>query len=205
MEGKRSFTVPVLLLIITVMAVLLVLAYSKLLLTQQAQRADEGRMLARQYKQAALFAAKLKEGADLMLRDDALQTRLQAKTRFGEAAGAAGETAELLAEASSRTSGQSAEAALRPIAEAANAIVGASGGVLYGFAEHEGPLTADEKRVLEQVREEAGRMSRALAAFYVPSGDAAYRNMEAGVGWIDPARNAGEALTDLAAKLRRKP
>lgn len=199
--NKRSYTIPVLLLILTGMAILLVLVASRLLLVQQAEKAEDGQRLADQYTQTILFAGKLNDGAALLLEQGDLPSRLKGMARIGEAANAAAEAKRLLADALSRLSGLSADAALRSVSEAADRLVGDSQGVLYSIGERDGPLTAEEKRTLERVQEASVRMREALAGFHVPSGDAGFRSMAAGEGWVQPALEAADTLMKLAAEL----
>jgi hypothetical protein len=203
-EGKRSYTVPVLLVIITVMTILLVLVYSKLLLAEQNRTSEEGGRLAEQYRAAAQFAQRLSDGAGLLAAEDSLVKRLAAKEMLGEAASASGDVVSILTEAAQRSSGHSREQAMLPIAQAMKKIMGEEKGPLgvRQAAEHEGPLTAAEKDMLTAVSEGAAQMLQALEGFRVPTGVAGYRNMSAGEGWIEPALAAGKALEETAAKLK---
>ncbi|MBW5444900.1 hypothetical protein GE107_02325 [Cohnella sp. CFH 77786] len=202
MEGKRTYTVPVLLLILTVMAILLVFVASKLLLAQQKESKETGERLAQQYNYTLIFADRLREGADRLLRDESAANRIAAKKLLGEAAMAGDVSLGLLAEASSRASGKPLKEALKPLSEAMGKIMGEQSGSLYGVAEHEGPLTAAEKDLLAAVRDGAAAMKDKLSVFRPPTGDAGYRSMAAGAGWVDPAADAGRTLIDTAFKLK---
>lgn len=202
MASKRSYTVPVLLVIITVMAVFLVLAYSKLLLHQQQQTKEAGQRLAERYNYALMFADRLQQGTDLLLQSEEMKDRLKAKSLLGEAAGTAGETLGILADASRRSGGLSEEEALKPLSEAVTQLMGSPSGSLYVVGEHDGPLTADEQRMLNVVRDGAAQMQQQLKQFRPPTGEAGFRTMNAGEAWVEHALAAGKTLVDTAAKLK---
>lgn len=203
MASKRSYTVPVLLVILTGMAILLVMLYSKVLIAGQDKSTEEGEQLAAQYGQAVLFAERLHDAADQLLKDSSMQERLQAKSWLGEAKIASEPAGTIFSVASSRSYGESLEAASRPIVEAMARIMGREDGGIYGVAEHEGPLTEAEKAVLETVREGASAMRQALNGFRPPTLVAGYRQMAAGEGWVEPALAASGILVETAGKLNR--
>ncbi|WP_123039806.1 hypothetical protein [Cohnella candidum] len=202
MASKRSYTVPVLLLIITGLAILLMLIYSKLLFTQQKEYTDAGKRLAERYNYALIFADRLGTGADLLLKDGSVADRLKAKKLLGEASMAGGETVGILAEASSRSTGQSFEEAFKPVSEAMTRIMSEQAGNVYGVSEHEGALTAEEKELLTAVRDGASKMKEQLLVFRPPTVDSGYRTMNAGGEWIAQAVAAGQTLIDTAAKVK---
>jgi hypothetical protein len=203
MSGKRSYTVPVLLLIMIVMAILLVLSYSKLLLTQQAQNGDAGQRLAERYNYALIFADRLKRGTESLLSDDAMASRLQAKAWLGEAAALKDEVAVLLAEADRRVSGQALAEALVPYVEAMTKLSGEEDGWLVSVASHEGPLEQAEAGALQIVHDGAVRMQEALKQYRPPTGIAGYRRMAAGEEWTAHAVAAGQELIGMAGQLER--
>lgn len=200
MEGKRSYTVPILLLMMTGLAILLVLFFSKLLIAEQAANTEAGKRLAEKYQYALLFADRLHSGSDLLLREGPAPERLKAKMLLGEAVTASGETVGLLAEAVRRHTGQTYEEAYKSLLEAMTAMIGEQSGKIYSVAEHEGPLTGEEKELLLAVRDAAAGMKEQLTTFRLPNSDAGYRNMAAGEGWSEPALKAADILTNLAGQ-----
>jgi len=201
-ERKRTYTVPVLLILLTLLAILIVLVYSKLLLLQQEQSKEEGKRLSERYNYALIFADRLKNGSDALLKDGSMTERLKAKEQLGEATMAAGETMGILTEAVHRDSGQSYEEAFKPLSEAMTKMMSEQSGHVYGVAEHEGPLTQEEKDMLLIVRDGAAKMEEELLKFRPPSVDAGFRSMAAGQDWVGPALAAGKALEETAAKLK---
>jgi hypothetical protein len=200
-NGKRSYTVPILLIITVVLSTLVVLFYSRLILTQQTQMTDQGQRLAERYSYSVIFVERLHEGVDGMLNAKSEVHRLQAMKKLGEANFASGETAGLLLEAAHLTSGEPREEAGKPIFEAINKVMGA-GSTMATIGEHEGPLTADEISTLTAIRDGAAKMEEALGRFRTPSGEAGYRQMVTIGDWISPALAASEILEQMAADLR---
>lgn len=201
MEGKRTYTVPILLIIVTVLTILLVLAYSKLLLSQQRQAAEEGLRLAEQYEQAALLANRLQDGAEALLQGAAAD-RPQAAWLLGEADGAKKEALKLFKDASSRTDEPSSEDADKQLQDAMDALFAESGGVLSRLAEQAEPLSSEQKAMLQAVRDGAASMNESLGRFRLPTVDSGYRSMAAGVDWVEPALEAGRSLIEIAGQLK---
>ncbi|TJY43433.1 hypothetical protein E5161_05995 [Cohnella pontilimi] len=198
MEKKRSYTVPVLLLILVVLTTLIVMVYSKLLVAQQQQTTEKGKRLAEQYILANAFAERLSEGAALLRADATEAQRLRGKRLMGEADYPSVPTVAILTEAARRTSGQSNEEAFKPISVAMSKL----SEKLNEIGEHDGAITAEEQRVLATVHAGAADMAEALHKFRPPTGDAGFRQMQAGGEWVAAVNDAAKALQDMAAKLK---
>jgi len=198
---KRTWTVPILLIIITGLMILLVLTYSRLLVIDLEYKKEEGRLLAKRYNDALLFSARLAEGANLLLQDGQAVHRRQAYLLWGEAKGVSGETLQLLAEAASRSSGEQREEEAAQLQAAVETLAGEEGGLLLRFAEHDGPLTTPQEEALRLVLAGAEAMQAELKLYRPPTLDAGFRQMAAGVDWVEPAAEAGRKLLDLAAQL----
>ena len=78
MSAKRTYTVPILLVIITVMTTMVVMLYSKQLIGNQTKTTEEGKRLAEQYTETERFAERLWDAADLLLKDASPADRLRA-------------------------------------------------------------------------------------------------------------------------------
>ena len=203
MEGKRSYTIPILLIIITVMAVFLVMSYSKLLLSGQQQSIEDGRRLAEQYQEAALLANRLHDGADALLQGDAAATRAQAAWLFGEASGMKKEALKLFVDASGRSDSSSGSSpAAGQLQAAMDALFAEPESVLNRLAEQPEPLSAEQMSLLQAVRDGAASMSESLARFRPSTVDSGYRSMAAGADWVEPALAASRALIDMAAQFK---
>ena len=201
MTVKRTYTVPVLLIVLTLLAILMVLVYSKLLLTQQAQSIKEGKLLSEQYQDALIFADRLHEGAELLLQEHSTTVRAQAALLLGEAVGVKNDALSLLTEAADRSDSSSNAETAQQVEAAVAALFAESGIVIGGIAEQAGPITEDQTRLLQTVRDGAMAMDEALGRFRPPTVDSGYRSMAAGADWIDPALAAGQALIEMASKL----
>ncbi|RKP55212.1 hypothetical protein D7Z26_08320 [Cohnella endophytica] len=192
-EVKRSYTVPILFLIMMVMLTLIIIFYSKYLLTDQARKTDQGQALTQRYNFALLFAERLHDGADGLLNAKTEAERIRSVRMLGEAEVAAGEAAALFGEATSRSSGQSSEEAGKPFFSTISSLMG-SEGRLATIGEREGSLNAEETEVLIQARDAAAEMQEALGEFRPLTGEAGYRSMATKNEWVASAVKAGEAL-----------
>jgi hypothetical protein len=201
-NGKRSYTVPILLVIIVVLSTFILIYYSRLILTEQKQTTDQGLRLAERYDYAILFADRLHEGADGLLNAKSEVQRLQAMKNLGEANIASGETAGLFIEAAHLTSGKPREEAGKQIFEAINKVMGV-GSTMATIGEHEGPLTAVEISTLTVIRDGVAKMKEALGRFRPPSGEAGYRQMITVGDWVSPALEASKRLEQMAADLNK--
>jgi hypothetical protein len=185
-----------------VMATLIIMFYSKLILTRQTQSTDQGQRLAELYSQALLFVDQLQTGADGMLHARSESDRMIAARALGKAEILVADTQTLLAEAESRGADQPVEVAGKPIVEALNALAGADS-LLWTAGEHVGPLTADETKALTVARDGAIRMKTALSGFRPPSGEAGFRQMMTIADWVAPARAATKQLEQTAQALNK--
>ena len=203
MAGKRSYTVPILYLALTIMAILLVLSYSKQLLTQQELTLKDGKRLASQYDYALIFADRLHDGAELLLQGNSSADMLKAAVRVGEADAVKAEAGGIFAAALDR-GGSSAdgESPHDRIEAALAALFDESGGAAIGLAEQEAPYSADQIERLQAVKDASAAMREALSRFRPPTVDAGYRSMAAGVDWVDAAASAAQSLLSLASELR---
>ncbi len=196
-QQKRSFTVPVLLIIIVTLAILCILFYSKQLLSQQVDKTDEGKALAQKYAYAQSYADLLRGGAKQMLDATSEADRMRAKELLGEARFAFAASVSLFVEALIRQTGLPDEQAMASLAPMTTALGGAES-VLNTVGEHEGPLTDAEKAALSAAVDAGTKAGAALSKYHAPTGDGAYRIMADGGEWIDAALQAKLELEALA-------
>jgi hypothetical protein len=199
-KTKRSYTVPILLLIIAGLSVLIVVLYSRLLLTEQSRTTDEGKRLAERYNIAMAFAGSLHEGAVEMLSGTSEAKRLNAKEQFGEAFAFSGETVGLFADAARLSGGKSADDANKKMMLAINEVIGFNS-PLSAVGEHDGPLNEQDIAILSAVLDGSLQIQTALQQFTPPTGAAGFRQMSAGGDWVAAAKGARQALEALAGKL----
>ncbi|MFC5467097.1 hypothetical protein ACFPPD_00070 [Cohnella suwonensis] len=191
-KAKRSYTVPVLLIMMMVMMTLIIVFYSKNLLIGQARETETGQRIAERYGFAEMFADRLQGGAEGMLNAKTTADKVKAAELLGGAKVAAGEAIVLFADADRQATGQSAEEAIKPYAEIANRIFG-EGGALDGVGQREGALTERQVEALTLARDVAADVQKKLGAYRPLTGEAGYRQMEAGGQWIPSAAEAGKA------------
>jgi hypothetical protein len=201
-KSKRTYTVPVLLVLMVVLSILLVLIYSKLLLSQQTHTTDQGQRLAQRYAYAALFADQLHDGTDRLLNAKSEAERLRAMKQIGLATVASGEATGIFIEAAHLTSGLSREEAAKPIMLAMNAIIGVDSTILK-LGEHDSPFTADELADLTLIRDGLVQVEEELNRFRPPSGEAGFRQMVTIGDWITPALEATKSLDKIASDLQK--
>lgn len=197
MEGKRSYTVPVLLVLMVIMGIVIVTLLTRWLVAEQKIRTDEGRQLAAQYAACVSFGEGLEREAEALAETDSAVKRLPVKARWGALMPVAQTCADLLVEAAVRA-GESREradagirAALRTVEER-----------LAPVGNHEGPLTEEEARLVAAAAEAAGAWTEALGAYRVPTSDQNYRIMAGGGPWIEAAQEAAAVLRKLADRLQ---
>jgi len=200
--NKRSYTLPVLYVVIVVLATFVIMAYSKYILSEQAHTTDKGLRLAERYGYAMLFADRLHEGAESLLVAKTETERIRAVKSIAEGRLAGGETSGLFIEAAHLESGLSRTEAAKPIMEAMNAVIGAESPIAT-IGEREGPLTEEETVFLTNVRDGAAMMKETLSRFRAPSGEAGYRQMVTMGEWRAPALEALKQLEGLAAVLAK--
>jgi len=200
---KRSPAAAVAFIAIVVLMTLVVMAYSKYILSEQSHTTDKGMRLAERYAYAQLFADSLHDGAESLLVAKTETEKVRAVKALAEARLAGGETAGLLIEAVLAETKQKREEASAPILEAMNAVIGAES-PMAAIGEREGPLTEEEAVFLTNVRDSAAAMQETLKRFRAPSGEAGFRQMiKMGDDWRAPTLEASKQLRDLAAAVSR--
>ncbi|MBB6675572.1 hypothetical protein [Cohnella nanjingensis] len=194
--GKRTYTVPVLLILMTLMAILIVVLFSRVLLDSQSLKTERGHRLAERYTYCQAYASALEEYSAGMLSAKDEGGRLAAQTLQGRLAPTGGECLGLLYESGIRA-GEAKDQATSAVTLPLNAIqdklepIGLKGG----------ELSADERKTLETVHAGAVELEQTLQAYSVPTGDQRYRQMQAGVEWLPVARQARDQLQQLAKGL----
>lgn len=197
MSGKKTYTVPVLLLVITVLAVLIVALYSKWLLDDQSSKTDRGMQLASEYNGCLTMASLLNEEVGNLAQSADAAERLPIKQRLGQAQGLSGECVNVLYK-SALLNGQTKEQA----AEAASGPLRTLWTKLEPIGNHDGPLTSNEQNILKLVQEAGAELEQTLQAYTVPTSGDRYRQMAAGDEWPDSAQKALEQLRQLADALK---
>lgn len=201
-QGKRTYTVPVLLLIIVLMSILIVILYSKMLISQQQHTTDQGQRLAERYNFALLFTDRLHDGVDGLLNAKSEIERLRAVKLLGEAEIATGEIVTLLAEAVHLDTELDREEAVKSILSTINTMVGEDS-TLSKVTEQAGPLTADDIVTLTVIRDGVAEMEKVLSGFRPPSGEAGFRQVMTIGDWVAPTLEASTSLEQLAAELKK--
>lgn len=195
-QGKRSYTVPVLLVVVTLLSTLCIMFYSTSLLHNQREKTESGQRLAEGYNYAIMFADRLLGGAQGLVKAKSEAGRLDAKEQLGAAAVAGGEAADFLVEALPYyLKRDPTDAEKKTIRDSMNSVIKK----IDNAAEHGGPLTADERSYLSSIAGTAANMAEALKRFRPPSGEAGYRQMQTGGEWVEAAQ-AFDALLNSAGK-----
>lgn len=198
-KTKRSYTVPVMLVIMTVMMLVIVIFASKYLVLRQEDSLKDGQRLAEKYADAAMFAQKLRDGAEFLLSAAQEEDRIRGNMAIAQALTVSGDFIDLLAEAAHRSRGIDLEEARQQYGARMEQLK-----QRLGTAEEPiEPLTVQNPEFWSAVRDGAAQISEALQAFRLPTVDAGHRSMAAGEGWLEPALAAGEAWTSLAARLKQ--
>ncbi|CAI6018004.1 hypothetical protein [Cohnella sp. JJ-181] len=197
MPGKKKYTVPIMLVIITLLTFLIVVLFSRVLLDGQSLKTERGERLAASYNYCLLYANALKETADGLLEagDDA--SRMQAARAQGKLELAGGECAAgVLVQAGTR-SGLSEEAAT----SAASAPLRKIEGALQRFGTRIGALTDEERTSLTAAAAAADKLAAELRAYTPPTGADRFRQMQAGVDWVPVVQRFIKELNGAAAAI----
>jgi len=194
--ARRSYTIPVMLVIMVILGIIIVTLLTRLLVAEQRLVTHEGKRLAKGYAACVSLGAQAVPALEALLSAETAVDRLPVKAQLGALKPLADDCAELVVEAAGRE-GQDppeAEAAFR---EALDRIAAKFGPV----GNHEGPLTESERAMAEAALEAAKAWSDALRVYRVPESDQNYRLMEGGGPWVDAAGQAASLLQDLAGRL----
>lgn len=197
MSGKRSYTIPILLIVITAMAIGLVALYSKVLLDGQSLKTDRGERLASSYNYCLALANTLNNGASELAPSQTAAERLPVKIKIGQVQLMSGECSAALIE-SGKLSGQTKEQATEAVATALQAVWAK----LEPIGDHDGPLTDEEQAAIQLIQAAGSELEETLQAYAVPTGGDRFRQMAAGVDWTAPAQKAVKQLQELAAALK---
>jgi len=202
-SGKRKhYTIGALLISIVILMTLVILSYSKYILSEQQRTTEKGQRLAERYVYAQVFAERLHDGTEAFLVAKTEAERIRAVKEIAEARLTGAEALGLFIEADSLTSGLSREEASKPILEAINAVVGAES-PLATIGERDGPLTDEEVGFLTNVRDGASGIQQSLEGFRAPTGEAGFRQMASMAEWKPHAFEASKRLKELAEAIRK--
>lgn len=197
MSAKRKYTVPVMLVIITLLTFLIVVLFSRVLLDGQSLKTERGERLASGYNYCISYAGSLKSAVSGLLEAKDEVARLPAKIEQGKFEQSAGGCQSLLTESGIR-SGMSEEAATAAVSEPFQKINDG----LAPIGNHAGPLTAEERTLLTAVSAAADKLNVALTAYTPPTGSDRFRQMQAGVDWVPVAQNFVRELGGAASAIR---
>lgn len=198
MPTKRSYTVPILLVIATILLFVIVVLFSKLLLTEQSAKTDKGIRLASSYNYCLLLANTLNNDVGDMAETDNAAARLPLKGKVGKLALATGECGTGVMVKAQTLNGSTDKQAM----EALNGALQPLSAKLDTLGDHEGPLTADELKTVKLVHDAGVQLEQTLKEYSLPTSDDRYRQMAAGAEWPDVALRAFKQLQDLAAALK---
>ncbi|THF72772.1 hypothetical protein [Cohnella fermenti] len=196
MPGKRKLATPIFLIVITLMAILLVLLYSKVLLNEQTSATDRGERLAAQYGACQAFAGALQGGTEALAGAASAADRLPAMAQLGQLAPLEESCAEVLTRKAVNPDSDEDAAKQQLAAELANIREAA-----LGIGLHEGALSDDEQAQLAVLQAGGAELADMLNAYVVPTAGDRYRQMAAGVEWTQPAGEAAARIAQLAGAL----
>jgi len=194
--ARRSYKIPVLLLIMVILGIIIVTLFTRLLVAEQRLVTSEGKRLAQGYAACVSLGAQAVPALEALLAAETAVARLPVKAQLGALKPLADGCAELLAEAAARA-GEDPQEAEADVREALDTLAAKLGPV----GNHEGPLTESERAMAEAALETAKAWSEALRAYRVPESDQNYRLMEGGGPWVDAAGKAASLLEELAGRL----
>jgi len=195
-ETKRSYAIPIMLVIMVILGIIIVTLLTRLLVAEQRIHTDEGKRLAGGYAACISLGEEAVLALEAMLAAETAVERLPVKAQLGALKPLADRCAELLAEAAARAGEdpRQADGALRAALDAIAAKLGPVG-------HHEGPLAENERSMIEAALDAANAWSDALGVYRVPESDQNYRLMAGGGPWIEAARKASALLRELADRL----
>ncbi|MBN2983300.1 MULTISPECIES: hypothetical protein [Cohnella] len=194
--AKRSYMAPIVVILLTVMGILLVLLYSRVLLDDQSRKTEQGKRLASNYTYCQYYSSLLQEGAEAMLAAAEPWERLPAAQSFGKLTVVGAECSPALIQ-SGTLSGQDQAAATDAVTvpiQKINETAASIGG-------HDGPLAEAETTMLRRLAEAGAKLEETLASYSVPTKDASFRLMASGADWTEPAQEAAKQLKELADSL----
>ena len=194
--ARRSYTIPVMLLIMVILGIIIVTLLTRLLVTEQRLVTHEGKRLAKGYAACVSLGAQAVPALEALLAAETAVDRLPVKAQLGALQPLADGCTELIAEAAARAGNNppEAEAAVRDALDRIAAKFGPVGN-------HDGPLTEGERAMVEAALDTAKAWSDALRVYRVPESDQNYRLMEGGGPWVDAAVRAASLLEELAGRL----
>lgn len=198
MEKKRNFTIPVLLIIATLLFFAIVVLFSKLLLTEQSAKTDKGVRLASSYNYCLLLASTLSNDVGRLADTDSAAARLPIKGDIGKLELEMGECGVGVMVKAQELNGTQQDQAMLAINDVFNTLKPK----VSDLGNHDGPLTDDELETVRKVQSAGAEITKTLQEYALPTGDDRYRQMAAGAEWPGIALKAFKQMQDLAAALQ---
>lgn len=196
MSGKRKYTVPVMLIIITMLTFIIVVLLSRVLLDGQSLKTERGERLAASYNYCLVYADALKTASAGLLDAGDEEARVRAVQAQGKLELAGAECAEVLVQSGTRA-GQSDEAAASAVSVPLQKINEA----LESIGARSGALTEADRTKLTAMASAADKLAGVLGAFSAPKGADRFRQMQAGVDWPPVAQRFVNELNRAAADI----
>jgi hypothetical protein len=183
-QPKRSYFVPVLLLLLVISVMGNVLLYTKVLSRQQDDRVQRGYAIIEAGTQAKRHIDAVLDNVSMLLAGGDISLRLAAKGALGAAFESADEVKRFIVEAE-KTAGHP----FSPPKRDANAFFSEIEQSLQQIANHDGPLTTEERAYLQMVAERY-RLMKSIAepfGYSEVTRDVAL-TAQAGGAWVEIAK-----------------
>lgn len=198
MSGKRKYTVPVLLVVITLLTFLIVVLFSRVLLDGQSLKTERGIRLASSYNYCIIYADSAKRASAGLLEASDDAARMEAVRAQGMLKLAGGECASgVLVQAGIRT-GQGDETAISAVSLPLQKINDA----LEPIGNRAGALTEADRTTLTSISTSADRLTAILKEYTPPTGDDRFRQMQAGVDWVPVVQRFINEVNGAAASIQ---
>ncbi|MEK0312998.1 hypothetical protein [Cohnella sp. 56] len=197
MSGKRKYTVPVMLIIITMLTFIIVVLLSRVLLDGQSLKTERGERLASSYNYCLVYTDALKESSTGLLRGGDDEARTRAVKAQGRLEFAGGECTGGVLFQSGIRAGMTDEAALAAASEPMQKINEA----LASIGGRSGALTEGDRTKLTALASTADELAGVLGAYSAPKGADRFRQMQAGVDWPPVAQRFVDELNRAAADI----
>lgn len=198
MEKKRTYTVPVLLIIATLLVFVIVVLFSKLLLTEQSAKTDNGKRLASSYNYCLALASTLNNDVGRLADTNSSTARLPIKGDIGKLDLEMGECGVGVIVKAQELNGTKQDQAMLAINDAFKTLKDK----VVNLGNHDGPLTEGELKTVQTVQAGGAEIFKTLQEYTLPTGDDRYRQMASNVEWPDIVLRAFKQMQDLAASLK---